>query len=166
MRYTCCGRQMNLHGYDRQLRNYPPRRRRRCPICRRVLVDRPTRHPNGTRGQAYKEDRGRTRVYLGREDPCSNSAGWQYVYRVEVSTTLGRTLRSDEHVHHVDGDVTNNSLSNLELVAAEYHGRLHASAVLLAETVDGSFAELPTPQGPFRWPRWGAVLGNLAVDGG
>lgn len=110
----------------------------------------------------YDEERGRTRVYLGREDPRANSGGWQYVYRVEVANALSRPLRTDEHVHHVDGDTANNDLHNLELITPAYHGRLHASAMLVARDEAGRFAEVGEPSPPFPWPRRGAVLGNAA----
>lgn len=38
---------------------------------------------------------------------------------------LGRKLRTDEHVHHIDEDYTNRSLSNLEVLDAERHYDLH-----------------------------------------
>jgi hypothetical protein len=34
---------------------------------------------------------------------------------------LGRTLRRDEHVHHLDGNKVNNRPSNLQLLSASAH---------------------------------------------
>ena len=39
---------------------------------------------------------------------------------------LGRYLERNETVHHIDGDVTNNDLSNLEIIDRARHGSLHA----------------------------------------
>lgn len=157
-----CGRRMHGHGWDRQLPT--PRRRWRCPTCRRVIVEHPTRNPNGTRGQVYTDDRGRKQVYLGREHPLTNSGGWQYAYRVAVADAIGRPLRTDEHVHHTNRDHTDDDLENLELLAVEYHGRISGYAALLAVArgEDGRFKELDVPEGPFSWPRRGPVLGNAA----
>jgi hypothetical protein len=38
---------------------------------------------------------------------------------------LGRSLRSDEHVHHLDLDSTNNDPSNLIVLSASEHSRVH-----------------------------------------
>ena len=36
-----------------------------------------------------------------------------------------KVLSKDTHVHHIDGDINNNSLSNLELIDVVTHGKLH-----------------------------------------
>ena len=38
---------------------------------------------------------------------------------------LGRRLRPDEHVYHIDGDRLNNDENNLALVTRSGHARLH-----------------------------------------
>jgi len=45
-----------------------------------------------------------------------------YVHRLVMSTLMGRPLRTDEHVHHVDGDKHNNRPGNLQLLSAGEHG--------------------------------------------
>lgn len=103
-------------------------------------------------------------MYLGRDHPLANSGGWQYAYRVDVADAIGRPLRSDEHVHHVNRDHTDDDLENLELLTVEYHGQVSGYAALLAVArgEDGRFKELDVPEGPFSWPRRGPVLGNAA----
>ena len=44
-----------------------------------------------------------------------------YVHRLVMSTLMGRPLRTDEHVHHVDGDKHNNRPDNLQLLSAGEH---------------------------------------------
>lgn len=39
---------------------------------------------------------------------------------------LGRKLAPDEHVHHIDGVMDNNSISNLAVLSPSEHHRLHA----------------------------------------
>lgn len=44
---------------------------------------------------------------------------------VIMEAHIGRRLRSDEVVHHKDGNKHNNNLSNLELMTRAEHSRLH-----------------------------------------
>ena len=51
--------------------------------------------------------------------------GHERVHRVIMKALLGRELRTDEHVHHIDGNKRNNDPVNLELISASDHGRKH-----------------------------------------
>ena len=45
----------------------------------------------------------------------------EYVHRLVMSTLMGRPLRRNEHVHHVDGNRQNNRPDNLQLLSAGEH---------------------------------------------
>jgi len=45
--------------------------------------------------------------------------------RLIVEEFLGVELQPDEDVHHIDGDITNNDISNLEVVYKSSHIREH-----------------------------------------
>ena len=50
-------------------------------------------------------------------------------YRAIVENSIGRTLTSDEIVHHKDGDSHNNKLDNLEITSRSEHGaKLHPTS--------------------------------------
>jgi len=44
---------------------------------------------------------------------------------VVMETKLGRRLLRDEVVHHIDGDIENNNISNLQLTNKSSHGKIH-----------------------------------------
>lgn len=46
-------------------------------------------------------------------------------HRIVVEESLGRELSSDEIVHHIDEDKTNNSIDNLVVLTRAEHARLH-----------------------------------------
>lgn len=166
----CCSRTMQGHGPSRL----------RCPVCRSTQHPTPrkrlTRTPTGwrvtwgTEGYPlWEDDKGRACVTLGPHHPYANSGGYQRLARFLIAEELGYLPRPDEHTHHTDCDLTNDRLSNLELVAIEYHGRLHASAAFVGRGEDGRFRErdphTPPPVGGLvDWPRCGAVLGNQARE--
>lgn len=49
----------------------------------------------------------------------------QYRYRWLMEQHLGRELEPDEHVHHVNGDQTDDRLENLQVLSASEHTKLH-----------------------------------------
>ena len=50
---------------------------------------------------------------------------YRHEHRIVAEQMLGRSLRSDEHVHHIDHNPKNNHPSNLEVLSAADHARLH-----------------------------------------
>lgn len=55
--------------------------------------------------------------------------GLQLEHRLIMEQVLGRPLEPDEHIHHIDGNVTNNDPANLQIVTNSEHGRLHHALV-------------------------------------
>lgn len=53
-------------------------------------------------------------VYLPGH-PMANSSGAVYEHRLVMAEAIGRPLRKDENVHHVNGDRLDNRIENLEL---------------------------------------------------
>lgn len=57
--------------------------------------------------------------------PLVNKSGKIYFHRHVASLKVGRWLTTDEHVHHIDEDKTNNAPENLEILSAAEHYKRH-----------------------------------------
>ena len=76
------------------------------------LVDTPEYH-------VYQNKDGRTRIYDKKTHKVTSYP------RFIMSNYLGRTLRPDEQIHHVDGDPTNNDINHLLALPEELHYFMH-----------------------------------------
>jgi len=50
---------------------------------------------------------------------------WVSLHRWNMEQYIGRPLKKNEHVHHIDGDKSNNNLDNLALLTASEHYTLN-----------------------------------------
>ena len=62
------------------------------------------------------------------EHPKATAFGYVLLHRIVVENHLGRLLRDDEIVHHVDENKMNNLVSNLEVTDASSHATAHGLA--------------------------------------
>ena len=81
-------------------------------------------HPKWKGGSIKKN--GRIALHL----PTSSMAmkdGYVYRYRKIMSDHIGRDLKHDEIVHHVNGDGSDDRIQNLRMMKSSEHARLHAT---------------------------------------
>lgn len=120
-RWKCrstCGRTMT-ESAGGPARRPPARRSLLFGECQPWVVDGPVGYP------IREDDRGRARVQLGKGHEYANTGGWNWLCRVLVQWSLGRVLGRLEHVHHVNGNRSDDRLENYEVMAADSHGRHH-----------------------------------------
>lgn len=63
--------------------------------------------------------------FMDKEHPMCHKTGRVYYHRHVAAVAAGRWLSSDEHVHHIDENILNNSPENLEILSASEHARIH-----------------------------------------
>lgn len=65
-------------------------------------------------------------IFYDSAHPLAHADGSVYYHRHQASLMLGRWLSTDEHVHHIDCNKLNNTLSNLQVLSPSEHSKLHA----------------------------------------
>ncbi len=68
----------------------------------------------------YKSD-----IYIDKRGYPRFRDNNKLVHRVVMEKIIGRPLREDERVHHIDGDKTNFRRRNLQLVSKKDHFKIH-----------------------------------------
>ena len=63
-------------------------------------------------------------IYLPNHPFCQ-SDGYIRRHRLIMEKFIGRYLRPDEEIHHIDFNKENNHISNLQILSKEEHARLH-----------------------------------------
>lgn len=76
------------------------------------------------RHKYYYTKEGYKQVYKPKS-PEARENGYAPLHRVNASKKLGRPLRSDEVVHHIDGNKKNNRKSNLQVMSKSQHYKIH-----------------------------------------
>lgn len=87
-------------------------------------------HPHPTKEKHYFWKGGRKNhegyiLILLRDHPFASVDGYVYEHRLMMERHLGRNLRHDEDVHHLNGNKSDNRIGNLLLVPHDKHVLLH-----------------------------------------
>lgn len=90
-------------------------------------------------GSFYINSSGYVEDWIGKHTIEDRSSGYYREHRLMVELDIGRKLSDKEIIHHVDGDKTNNLLSNLYLCEDDkhhrnIHGQLERVAMELVRT--------------------------------
>ncbi len=77
---------------------------------------------------------------LGRWQVCLPGGRRDYRYRIVMAEHLGRPLATDEHVHHLNGDPTDDRIENLQVMSAKEHAMFHTQDRVAAQRAIRGYA--------------------------
>jgi hypothetical protein len=89
----------------------------KCQGRRRILRPLDRNH----NGAPVKLDQNGYVMVWEPDHPNTAMKGWQYEHRLVAEATVGRYLKSDEHVHHVNGVKDDNRPENLQVMGQNEH---------------------------------------------
>lgn len=95
----------------------------------------------------YKDSLGYVRV-RDSEGVCGKRNAVVLEHRLVMARVLGRPLRSNEYVHHIDNNRSNNDPSNLEIVSKDRHHEGHQGPVKSQQTF---YLPYPAFEGDVPW---------------
>lgn len=81
-------------------------------------------NPNWKGGRSVASN-GYVLIRVGVGHPLADVRGYAYEHRLVAYASAGRSPEPGEHVHHINGDKTDNRPENLEVVPADEHRVRH-----------------------------------------
>lgn len=107
----------------------------------------PEDHPNWKGGRRLNHD-GYVEVLMP-EHHRSRGNGYVFEHIVVIENKLGRKLRKNEQVHHIDGDKTNNDPRNLMALKAGQHSSVTGDERRAANVIPCNHCGRPVYKKPF-----------------
>lgn len=89
----------------------------------KTIAESGSRNPNWKGGKITRK-KGYIQIYMPNHPYC-DKLGYVYEHRLVMEKHIGRYLKKDEVVHHIDFNKHNNNISNLIILTPQEHTRLH-----------------------------------------
>ena len=104
---------------------------RKCRGKNQSKISRGSSNPNWKGGQVKRKD-GRIYIYAPNHPKAIKYSGkglYVLEYRLIAEKKIGRYLKDDEVIHHIDGNTNNNNFDNLMITTQVKHAFLHFTKI-------------------------------------
>ncbi len=81
-------------------------------------------HPKWNESKITTTD-GYVKIRVGVGHPLADSNGYCCEHILIMTTFMGRQLKKDEIVHHINGDKKDNRIDNLKIISRSEHNAIH-----------------------------------------
>ena len=120
-------------------KRYHDKHKKKCKYCGRLIWLDSTRCRHCARFDRKKkkirvDKSGYIQIYSPK-NPNADHRGYVYEHRLVVEKKIGRYLKKEEAVHHIDGDKSNNQIENLMLFPThKEHMKFHTKIIQFGYT--------------------------------
>jgi hypothetical protein len=125
--------------FDRDIHELSPKRRSNdykhfCNECDskslggKIAGELRNKKNEGKIGKTIKPKGGYYEVYVKKTHPYRPEQNWVRQHIIVIENFIGRRLKENEVVHHIDGDKLNNDIKNLDICTVGEHNNCHAKA--------------------------------------
>ena len=90
-------------------------------------------------GKLYTSD-GYVLVRVPKDHPLHVANGYAFEHRMVISENIGRWLKANEHVHHINGVKDDNRSENLIVLTKAEHNIIHMTGRIDGKTQTDSFS--------------------------
>ena len=97
-------------------------------------IDMRGKHHNHARGEKHYRwnnhiisSHGYTRIRVGKNHHLADSNGYAYEHQLIAEKMLGRELKNNESIHHINGIKTDNRPENLKILTKTEHAKLESN---------------------------------------
>lgn len=132
--YNSCKKRNSKLTYCRKCSNQISGKNKRGKVYPHMKKPKPKgENSKSWKGGVYTSSDGYKMVYIGNQNGKSKWSNYRKEHLIIAEEKIGRPLKDNEIVHHIDGNKLNNNPDNLDVLSSESkHREAHNSLIEIA----------------------------------